>query len=115
MKKEDEKRTVVQNASLHLFFKQVSDEFIAGGIDLKMALKENFEIPVTEGIVKEVMWKQVQKAMLGKDHTADLTKKELQEIYDLFNLWLGEKHHIHVPWPSEEEVYYRNKLKGDKK
>jgi hypothetical protein len=105
MKKEDEKRSLKQNSALHKFFELLADELYISGLDIRRTLKEDFEIPWNPILVKEIMWKGLQKAILNKEHTADLTKKEVDQVYDVLNRWLGEKHHIHVPFPSEDEVY----------
>ena len=96
-------RTLTQNRAMHLWFTMVADALNDAGLDMRTVLKPEIEIPWTESTVKNHLWRPVQKAMLDKESTADLTTKELTEVEQVLSRHLAEKHGIHVPFPSIEE------------
>ncbi|WP_201353834.1 hypothetical protein [Hydrogenimonas urashimensis] len=93
-------RTIKQNAAMHLYFTMVADALNEAGLDMKQVIKA--DVPWSPSSVKEVMWKRLQKAMLGKESTTKLKKEEIDKVYDVMNRLLGEKFGIHVPFPSKE-------------
>jgi hypothetical protein len=104
------KRTIQQNKALHKFFELVSKELIQAGItDMRVVLKPEIEIPVSPYMVKEFMWKPIQKIYTGKNSTTKLDRySEINQIYDIFNKHLGEKFGQmgveFIPFPSLEEL-----------
>lgn len=96
-------RTIQQNKALHTFYQQLADELNQAGLDMKKFLKPEVDIPWNKDTVKEFIWKPVQDAQLRKGSTTELTTKEVTEIYETLNRFLGEKHHIHVPFPHINE------------
>jgi len=107
---QEKKRTIQQNKALHKFFELVSNELKAAGLDdMRVVLKAGIPIPVSPYMVKELMWKPVQKIYTGKISTTQLDKvKEIDEIYDIFNKHLGERFGEmgveHIPFPSLEAL-----------
>lgn len=96
-------RTSTQNKSLHLFFTNLASTLNEAGLDMKAVLKPQVMIPWTPENVKEYLWKPVQRVLLHKSHTADLTTKEVSEVYEVFNRHLGESVGVYEPFPSNEE------------
>ena len=94
-----ENRTTQQNRALHKWFTMVAEELNGAGLDIRKTLKEDFEIPWSSTLVKEILWRETQKIALGKDSTTELEKKEIDVIYEILNRFLA-KHEIHVPWPA---------------
>ena len=77
----EDKRTLRQNRSMHLWFDTVSAELIDNDIDMKMLLsKYQLDVPITPLMVKEWLWKRVQISMYGKKSTTKLTTKEVTTI-----------------------------------
>ena len=99
-----DKRTLTQNAALHLFCERLATELNLAGLDMKRVLKPTVDIPWTKESVKTHLWKSIQDAMFEKDSTTKLTTKEVGEVYEVLNRHLGEKFSIHVEFPSEENV-----------
>ena len=97
-------RTPKQNNSLHLYLQLLSDELNDAGWDMRAVLKPEVEIPWTVTSAKEYLWRPIQEIMLQKKSTTKLTTKELQQVWEVVNRHVGEKCHIHVPFPSEEET-----------
>lgn len=97
-----DQRTLTQNAALHKLFGLISEELNAAGLDVRTTLKPDFEIPWNPRLVKEILWRETQRVVLGKDSTTELEKqKDIDLVYDVLNRFLA-KHGIHVPFPSVE-------------
>lgn len=97
-----DKRTLRQNASLHLWFSLVAQELNSAGLNVQQTLYGGIELDWTPELVKAV-WRQVQKTKLGKESTTELTTKEIDAVYEELNRWLAQNCNIHIPWPSSEK------------
>jgi len=101
-KKEQPVRTSTQNNSLHLWFQLVADELNASGQSKQKVLAKTVELNWDGSSVKEDLWRPVQKALLGKKSTTELSKQEdIDRVFEHLNRFLGEKCEIHVPFPSD--------------
>jgi hypothetical protein len=99
----EEKRTIQQNRALHLFFRLLAEKLNDAGYDIKKVIK--FDVPWDEHTVKKFLWKPIQKAVLHKDSTTKLLKlEEIDKVYDVLNINLGEKFGIYQEFPSIERV-----------
>jgi hypothetical protein len=79
--------------------------FNEAGLDQRMVIEEfkcDFSIPVTMEFLKEV-FRQVSSGMFGKKSTAKLTTVQIQDVYEAFNLGMGQKYGISRPWPHENK------------
>ncbi len=92
-------RTPKQNNALHEFCIQLAAELNDHGIGQKIFL-QYFEIDNSMESIKNV-FREIGRLKYGKKSTADLTTKELQDIYEEINRQTS-KLGIHVPFPSEE-------------
>lgn len=92
-----------QNNALHKDFELIGDALNMAGLDMKMVLKGEVEIWWTTEMVKQYLWKPLQKVMFNKEHTADLEKiGEIDAIHDQLMHILGKKHHIeYIPFPHD--------------
>lgn len=91
-----------QTRALHLFYTLLADEFNEKGLDIKTVLSKNVEHPWTKDLVKELIWKKVQKSYVGKKSTTQLTTDEVDKIFNVINKFIGETWGIHIPFPSED-------------
>ena len=101
-------RTLTQNASLWLWFTLLADELNSAGLDMKKVLKPNVDIPWSKDSIHDFIWIPIQKVLLKKDHSADLLKHEVSEVFDVLNRHLGERKKgkdwsISVPFPSQTD------------
>lgn len=88
---ETKKRTVQQNRALHKFFDLVAKELNRNGLDVRRTLKPDVDVWWSPYMVKELMWKPIQRIYTGKKSTTELDKhKDIDEIYDIFIRHLGE-------------------------
>ena len=99
-----DKRTISQNRMLHLYFELLAKTLNSAGLDMKEVLKPGIDIPWTKDMVKEHLWRPIQEAYVKKESTKDLTKKELNDVFDILNRHLGEKFGIHEELPSTERM-----------
>ena len=107
-----EKRTLRQNRALHMLFGMLAKELNHSGLDMRRTLKEGVEIPWNAKTVKDYLWRPVQQAQLEKESTTELTTKEIDEVFDTLNRYLGEKFGLHVHFPSIDEVIIRQTMEG---
>jgi len=105
------KRTIQQNKALHVFFTLVAEGLNDAGLDMKKVLKPSVDIPWSKETVKDYLWKPIQKIQLKKEHTSELTTKEIDLIYDTLTRHLGEKFGFYEPFPSIEEII--NKIENE--
>ncbi len=99
-------RSGTQNNAIHKYFEMLSAEFNAAGIDVQLFLKQTVDIDFTPALVKELLWRPVQKALTQKESTTQLDKaSDISEVYDHITRHLGEKFEIFVPFPSEQNKH----------
>jgi hypothetical protein len=101
--KTGKQRTLTQNSSLHLFCQQLADALNDAGFDFRAFVKEGYPVPFNEMLVKEYLWRPIQKAITGKESTTKPLMNEYGLVYDALNMKLSE-HGIYVPWPCKETV-----------
>ena len=102
--KEEKKRTIQQNRSLHLYCQQLSNKLNEAGISQRVLL-EGLEIDNSEESIKDI-FRSLGRAKYKKDSTAKLTTKEMSDCYEELNRHIA-KLGIHIPWPSQEEILYQ--------
>jgi len=101
-----DKRTEQQNKALHKYFELLADDLNNAGLDMKVVLKPEVDIPWTKETIKEYIWKPVQKAMLLKESTTELTTSEISKVYDVINRLISEKYELHTPFPEDSDKAY---------
>lgn len=91
-----------QNAALHVYFRLLSKELNANGLTVETFFKDGYEVPFSEEIVKEHIWRPIQIAVTEKESSQELTTIETQQIYENVNRALANRS-IHVPWPEQKK------------
>lgn len=101
----DIKRSKPQNNSLHLLFKQISDECMEKGIDMRQIVRDEVPIQCTPENIKW-LWKLLQEGLFKKKSTTELKRTgEIEVVYDNFNKVLIDRTEGQIslpPFPSEE-------------
>jgi hypothetical protein len=103
-------RTGSQNDALHLWFTFLAEALNEAGLTVQEVLAQKMELNWTPYMVKELLWKEAQKRLYGKDSTAKLDKvSEIDNIHDHLTRHLGEKFHIeYIPFPHDpQKLIYR--------
>lgn len=97
-------RSLTQNSALHLYCQHLADALNDGGLDFRTMIKEEIDVPWTMELVKDHLWRPIQKAVTGKDSTTKPLRDEYGKIYDVLNKHLGEKKGLFVAWPTKEDI-----------
>jgi hypothetical protein len=99
----DEKtRTLTQNAAMHKYFELLANELNAGGFTVQKVVTKPLDISWSKHLVKEVLWRQVQEALFGKESTARLIKAEVSQVYQEVDRCVSSLTGVHVEFPSRE-------------
>jgi len=101
--KTGKQRTNLQNASLHKYCDQVAECLNDAGITFNDFFKEGIEIPWTMEIVKDNVWRPVQKAITGEESTTKPVTTDYPKIYEIVNRKLSG-YGFYVAWPSKETM-----------
>ena len=104
MKFAKDQRTIKQNKALHVYFELLAETLNSCGLDMRVVLKPEIDIPWAKESVKEYLWRPIQKAQLQKRSTTELNRKDINIIYETLNRFLGEKLGVHMPFPSLENL-----------
>ena len=97
----DTSRSDRQNNAMHLWFRQVAEELNDAGCWVKHPFSDTLEIPFTEVLVKEMLYKPIIKTMYDKSSTAKLTPIQLSEAAEVLMRWLSEHKQVYVPFPQQ--------------
>ena len=97
----DTTRSDRQNNAMHLWFRQIAIELNDAGYWVRHPFSDTFEIPFTETLVKETLYKPVVKSMYNKSTTTKLTPSELSEAAEVLIRWLSEHKQVYVPFPQQ--------------
>lgn len=100
---EEKQRTVQQNKALHLYFRLLAELLNEHGLDMRTLLKPGIEIPWNAKNIKEFLWRPIQKSLVLKSSTTELTTKEIDIIYETLNRAIAN-HGVHIPFPSLQEI-----------
>jgi hypothetical protein len=98
--KEFKQRSDKQNKSLHKYCSNLAETLNSAGITHRKFLGIMDEVENTPETIKAV-FRNYGKAKWGKKSTADLTTKEVMEIYEEFTRNLS-KIGIYEPFPSSD-------------
>lgn len=95
-------RTQKQNAALHVYLRMLADELNNQGITIQQFFDEGYEMPWTPEIVKDNIWRVIQKAVIGEEKTSKAERPDYSKVYDILNKKLSESG-IHIPWPEKND------------
>ena len=110
-------RTELQSRSLHLYLNNLSVAFNEAGLSVSIVLKKLFKSPNfawSAYLVKERIWREVQKQTLGKESTTKLSTTEVSIIYDSINRATSDKLGVSVPFPDKYNLMYEKEYGVDR-
>ena len=109
---ETKQRTLAQNRAMHKLFTKLSEDLNTLGLEMKVVLKPSYQVWWTPELVKENLWKPMQKAIFQKESTTELETSEVTKVYEAIAKGLGEKFGVEIEFPSADEInkweHYKN-------
>lgn len=105
---ETKQRTQSQNKAMHLLFQKLADDLNSLGLEMKVVLKPAYQVWWDKDLVKEHLWKPMQKAILKKESTTELETFEVTKVYEAIAKGLGEKFGVEIEFPSADEINKQN-------
>lgn len=98
-------RTTRQNSALHLLFTIIANQLNEMGVEFKyFGLKgQIISTRHNPNLVKEHVWKPIQKALFEIESTTKLNTEQINEIVDILTKFFGERG-IVIQFPSREQL-----------
>ena len=93
-------RTSTQNSAMQVYCRELANALNDAGLDMKKTLKAEVDIPWTQDLVREHLWKPIQEYVIGKRSTTEANTFQYSEVYDVLNRNMAEKFGVSVPFPS---------------
>lgn len=100
--KTGKQRTDKQRKALELYCKFIAEKLNEEGVTFQMFFKPGIEVPWTQQIVKDNVWRPVQQAMTGDKSTTKPHTDQYPKIYEVVNRKLTE-FGFYIPWPCKEQ------------
>ena len=102
-------RTAKQNDALHLYFEMIAQALNGEGLDVRLVLnvisEKGIDMMWSKELVKELLWRRIQKRFTGKESTTQLDSiGEITKIYDMLNKFLAENFFISPEFPSLQSL-----------
>src|SRR3990167_10825815 len=93
------KLTKKQNDALHLYFEMIAQALNREGLDVRVVLQviaeKGVDMMWSKELVKELLWRNIQKKFTGKQSTTQLDSiGEITKIYDMLNKFLAQEFFI---------------------
>lgn len=104
MKTDFKQRTELQNNAIHLYLEWVARELQNQGQTMQDVVEKiNFaEITPSKNAVKEMIWRPIQETVVNKKSTTELTKNEVNEVYEIISMFLSKQFRIDLPFPNDD-------------
>jgi hypothetical protein len=101
----ERQRSGQQRKAIEVYCRELARALNDAGMDQRAVMahmREGFEIPWSQERVKDVLWREVQRAMLGKESTTQLSREEVAKVYEPLNRWTSSTLGVGVPFPERE-------------
>lgn len=111
-------RSLSQNNAIHKYLDLVAHELQNQGQTMRDVIQKLPEVEIlpTTKTLKEIVWKPIQKASLGKESTTELETAEVTLIYYIMSMFLSKHFQIDIPFPSNDTLslaeYYNEETKN---
>lgn len=96
-------RTTAQNNALHVYCRLLGEALNDAGLDMKAVMKPTHDIKWTTELVKEHLWKPMQKYVTDNESTSDASSEDYDLTHKHLSQILSEKFGVYVPFPSRKE------------
>ena len=95
-------RSEPQNNALHKYCELLAEALNERGLDMRVVLKPEIEIPWTKESAKNHLWRPIQVVMTDKESTAKANRDEYGPVYETLNRHMSDKFGVYVPWPQKK-------------
>lgn len=98
-------RTGQQRKAIEVYCNELAKALNDAGLDQRKVMehmREGVEIPWQQETCKDVLWREVQKAAIGKVSTTKLSTNEVSKVYEILNRWTAQTFGVSVPFPERE-------------
>lgn len=104
--KKEHTRTLTQNKALHQYFALIANELINQGQTMQDVVEKinMTEIYPSMKTVKELIWRPIMEAQIGKVSSRELTTAEINQVYEPMAQFLSTNFEISIPFPSQENT-----------
>ncbi len=101
-------RSTLQNSALHLFFTILANQLNENGIDFifENVIYGKIEMKFTPEIVKNFIWRPIQKTLFNIDSTTKINTLQINEILDVITLHFGNSG-IPISFPNNFDLYLK--------
>ena len=99
-------RSTLQNSSLHLYCELIAKALNEAGYSKKeksILHDEMIEVPFTMDMIKDGVWREIQKTLFDVESTTKLTSRMINQIIDVITDWLSTKG-IKVDFPNRKQL-----------
>ena len=96
-------RTSSQNNALHVYCRLLGEKLNDSGFDMKRVIKQEVDIPWSPSLVKEYLWKPIQKIVANEDSTAKVGSDDYYNTYSVLSRHLSDKFGVFVEFPSKRK------------
>ena len=96
-------RTSAQNNALHVYCRLLGEKLNDSGYDMKRVIKQEVDIPWSPSLVKEYLWKPIQKIVANEDSTAKAGSDDYYKTYSVLSRQLSDKFGVFVDFPSKRK------------
>jgi len=93
-------RTSQQNKALHKYFSLLAYELNSIGAYCNIGILEG-HTQWNELLIKELVWRPIQKIIVGKNSTAELSVEEINKIYEKVSEVIFDRYNFTLPFPKE--------------
>ena len=101
----DKVRTHQERKAIEVYCREAAKCCMSAGIDMRaiiQAFRKETEIPVSQYLFKEVVYKAMALAQFGVTSTAKLTSTQPYDVYLWCNQFTSKRLGFSIPWPSNQ-------------
>ena len=97
-------RTGKQRAALEVYCRLLAEELNNAGLDMRIVLKPEIEIPWSQPTIKDKIWRPIQEAVIDKTSTTEADRKEYSKVFETLTRHLATRFPglPYVPWPEKD-------------
>jgi len=105
-------RNSLQNSALHLYFTLIAEELNNLGLTFNYTglVTKNLETRYTMEIVKDFIWRPIQRILFKIESTSKINTAQINEIVDILTKHFGENYYFYVPFPNIQDKLHKEEI-----